>query len=146
MSQLEDKLAEILNRARRDQRPDARQLIPEIKQAFADEDEFELTGMTFEDANNTTMKFRKPSATPVMTKEEWFKKYSPDTPSEELMTGAYWLERFEKELYKPKPQVLPGNTNNGGESHDRFFRAGGTNFMYRKAIEAAKKAAGIKEK
>lgn len=59
------------------------------------------------------------------------------------MTGTYWYERFEKELYKPPKQELPRHDDDDGESHDRFFRTGGENFMYNQAVEAAKRAAGI---
>lgn len=61
------------------------------------------------------------------------------------MTGQEWFTAFERELYKPKPQVPPYQAgDDDGESRDRFYRAGGTNFMYNQAIEAAKRASGLK--
>lgn len=58
-------------------------------------------------------------------------------------SGQEWYDRFEKELYKPDAQVMPINRDDDGESHDRFFRASGANFMYGRALEAAKRAAGL---
>jgi hypothetical protein len=60
-----------------------------------------------------------------------------------VMTGQEWYDRFEKELWVPPKQEYKLGANDDGESHDRFYRNGGSNFMYTRAIEAAKKAAGI---
>lgn len=60
-----------------------------------------------------------------------------------LMSGDEWYARFNQELYVPESQDSICNRNDDGESHDRFYRAGGANFMYKAAIEAAKKASGI---
>lgn len=59
------------------------------------------------------------------------------------IASKIWYDRFEKELYVPPKQEYPINRDDGGESHDRFFRSGGENFMYDRCVEAAKKAAGI---
>ena len=59
------------------------------------------------------------------------------------MTGADWLERFKRELWKPPKQELPSSRfKDDSESNDRFFRVGGENFMYNQALAAAERATG----
>lgn len=105
--------------------------IAQIKQAFEDAgwiDPIKMIAMVL-------------GAAPVPTED----RYGIDEngkifgPTKELMTGSEWYERFEKELWKPPKQVRI-KLGDDGESHDRFFRTGGENFMYDRAIEAAKKA------
>jgi hypothetical protein len=61
-----------------------------------------------------------------------------------LMTGQEWYDRFTGYLWKPPKQEIISHDDDW-ETHDRFYRAGGQNFMYNQAIEAAKRAARIKE-
>lgn len=150
--QLDDKLQNTLysfasgvNQRVRTDKELLKSAIAQIKQAFADEGyisfkkEYEVKGfLTKQQWERQAQKdgWKRPEAETINLT---FDNGKP----ERLMTGQEWYDRFEKELYKPKPQEYPMNKNDDGESHDRFFRAGGTNFMYRKAIEAAKRAAGL---
>lgn len=124
--------------------------IAQIKQAFADE------GYVHTDVRESADKLLQGIANlRANTQHDLIRLGMPPTAKthvtadfskgelSKLMTGQEWYERFEKELYKPEPQVVPINHNDDGESHDRFFRAGGANFMYNKALEAAKRAAGV---
>lgn len=116
MSDLDTKLTKILYKAGAYK---AEPWIAELKQAFADENPPRVTDATLYPL--------------VWAKANGYK------------TGQEWYDRFEKELYKPPKQELPTSSNDDGESHDRFFRVGGQNFMYDRAIEAAKRAAGLGE-
>lgn len=131
MSSLDDKLREILDSFTDRPLPKnpfyrkgQNDIMAQIKQAFADEGY----------APTINYKDLDESEKAEVTRRVFDQNY---------MTGQEWYARFEKELYKPKPQVYPRNANDDGESHDRFFRDGGTNFMYRKALEAARRAAGL---
>ena len=62
-----------------------------------------------------------------------------------MMTGQEWYERFERELYIPKKQEYKVGTFTDAETKARFYRDGGTNFMYEMAIEAARRASGIED-
>jgi len=127
--------------------------IAQIKQAFADAgyaqtnvrekaDEL-LQGMVNMHANMKQDMIRLGlTSTPKKPKSKLYKDVETMARDHGYMTGQEWYERFEKELYKPPKQELPISSDDG-ESHDRFFRAGGANFMYARALEAAKRASGL---
>lgn len=57
-------------------------------------------------------------------------------------TGQEFYERFKAELWQPPKQDRIRHDDDG-ESHARFYRTGGQLFMLAKALEAARRAAGL---
>jgi hypothetical protein len=79
MSNLDDKLKEVLRRPEQNSLGATVMVLPTtrmleaIKQAFADEGEFRISDISFEEANKYTLTFRKPGN--VMTGREFYKKF-----------------------------------------------------------------------
>lgn len=119
--------------------------IPKIKQCFTDAGWAQMAYNPVKQEVNS--KPIKDILVTNMTAEELLRKIEQGEivtiNGKVICTGAMWYERFEKELYKPPKQELPVNRGDDGESHDRFFRAGGETFMHDRALEAAKKASGL---
>lgn len=125
---LDDKLREILNNARFDEIKSldyTQHDIAQIKQAFADKGYVLIPQVELTDYSHGR-------PTDVFT-----------VNGKEVMSGQDWCNRFEKEMYTLKKQEYKLGTFADDEEKVRFYRDGGTNFMYRQALEAAKRAAGI---
>ncbi len=142
MNNLDEKLKDIVNDSQyvTDEVPDYEwpDILGKLKQAFMDAGWEPVIVLNRKQSYQATGQeiYRTPT---LITEDEWKARNAG-----KLMTGQEWCDKFKEKLYKPKPQELPSpSAQDDGESHDRFYRAGGANFMYTKAIEAAKAAAGI---
>lgn len=104
--------------------------ITQMKQAFADE------GYVKSDIQGAIKEYMDAAIEDAKVRIER-KKVLGD-----VMTGQEWYDRFEKELYIPRKQEYGFKSE---EDRARFYRDGGTNFMYQQALNTAKQASNIKE-
>lgn len=99
--ELDQKLVEILNKARREQRPDARVLIPELKQAFADEGYVHI-----------------PQVEIVTRYERGEKPELYMVNGKKVMTGQEWYDRFVREYHNKADWIAADETMGDDAEHD----------------------------